>query len=120
MYQIGCTSKGGPLEGQAVSFGGDHADTLVIGRDPSNASTRAKIKNATKLALDGDNCVSAVHAKLVLHSVKDKVHSLRVTDMQSSNGTFVNGNQLAKGKSIQVFIGGKIIIGESTFEVKKG
>jgi pSer/pThr/pTyr-binding forkhead associated (FHA) protein len=50
---------------------------------------------------------------------KKTVHSIKVTDMSSTNGTFVNGTLLNKGKSRQVFPGDKIKVGDSVFEIKR-
>ena len=107
----------GPHDGQVFSIGGDHPGTIIIGKDPSSNNRGAK--DAFKLALSKDSNASSVHAKLVLTSVRNKVHSIRVTDMSSTVGTFINGGRLPKGKSRQAFIGDKIKIGESLFQIKK-
>lgn len=106
----------GPHKGQVVFLGGIHADTIVIGRDPSNA--KASTKDADKFALEDDGTASSVHAKLILTS-KKTLHSIKVTDMSSTNGTFVNGSMLGKGKSKQAFAGDRIMIGDSAFLIKK-
>jgi len=104
----------GPHQGETISFGGGHPDTVWIGRD---LESRA-VKDATKFAVSRDNSASNVHAKLVINSKKN-VHSVKVTDMSSSNGTEVNGRSLPKGKSRQSFIGDKIKIGQSIFHIKR-
>ena len=84
-----------------------------MGRD---VESRA-MNNAAKLSLPNDTSVSDVHAKFVISS--SAVRSVRVTDMSSSSGTFVNGSSLPKGKSKQAFVGDKIKVGESLFHIRK-
>jgi len=104
----------GPHRGQVVYFGGDHPDTILVGRDPESRA----VKDSTKFALSEDDSASTLHAKLVINS-KRNVHSVRVSDMSSSNGTFINGNSLPKGKGRQAFVGDKIKVGESLFQIRK-
>mmetsp|Transcript_38120 Transcript_38120/g.65123 ORF Transcript_38120/g.65123 Transcript_38120/m.65123 type:complete len:496 (+) Transcript_38120:2-1489(+) len=104
----------GPHRGQEICFGGDQPDTVLIGRDPSSRA----MKDASKFALSEDDTASAAHAKFVINSKKN-VHSVRVSDMSSSNGTFINGSSLAKGKSRQAFVGDKIRIGDSILQIRK-
>jgi serine/threonine protein kinase len=104
----------GPHAGHEISFGGDHLGTVCVGRNPASRA----MKDAIKFAVSKDKSASSVHAKFVINS-KSNVHSVRVTDMASSNSTFVNGTCLPNGKSRQAFVGDKIMIGESLIEIKK-
>lgn len=104
----------GPHRGQEIAFGGDHPDTVCIGKDPDSCA----MKDTTKFALADDDSASDVHAKFVINSKKN-VNSVRVTNMSSSDGTVVNGTSLAKGKSKQAFVGDKVKIGKSLFQIRK-
>lgn len=104
----------GPHQGEEVVFGGDHPNTILVGRDPESRA----VKDAIKFALSKDGTAAVVHAKFVINS-KSAVHSVRVSDMSSSNRTIVNGNSLSKGKSKQAFVGDKITIGKSVFQIRK-
>ena len=105
----------GPHEGTVVPIGGHHKDTIVVGRDPKSNS---KSKDAVGVALSNDESASSLHVKFNIVS-KKTVHSVKVTDMSSTNGTFVNGANIGKGKSRQAFPGDKIKIGETVFEIKR-
>lgn len=105
----------GPHQGQEISFGGDLPDTVLVGRDPAS---RAAAKDAARFALPADGSASAVHAKFVVGS-KTKVRSVRVHDMSSANGTYVQGSGLPKGKSRQAFANDKIRVGESLLQIRK-
>ncbi|KAL7552725.1 hypothetical protein ACHAWF_015961 [Thalassiosira exigua] len=104
----------GPHTGQEVTFGGDLPDTLLIGGDPASRA----MKDATKFALSEDDAASDVLAKLVLTSKKN-MHSVRVTEMSSSNGVLVKGSSLPKGKGRQAFVGDTIKIGVSLLQIRK-
>ncbi|KAL7530957.1 hypothetical protein ACHAXR_003768 [Thalassiosira sp. AJA248-18] len=104
----------GPHRGKDISFGGDHPDTVLVGRDPDSHA----MKDGAKFALSKDDTASGALAKFVLASKKDH-HSVRVTDMSSSNQIFVKGSILPKGKSRQAFVGDKIKIGESVLQIRK-
>eukprot|EP00584_Thalassiosira_punctigera_P024702 CAMPEP_0172553278 /NCGR_PEP_ID=MMETSP1067-20121228/49803_1 /TAXON_ID=265564 ORGANISM="Thalassiosira punctigera, Strain Tpunct2005C2" /NCGR_SAMPLE_ID=MMETSP1067 /ASSEMBLY_ACC=CAM_ASM_000444 /LENGTH=606 /DNA_ID=CAMNT_0013341437 /DNA_START=73 /DNA_END=1893 /DNA_ORIENTATION=- len=104
----------GPHLGREIYFGGDYPETVLVGRFPKSTA----VKDATKFALSEDDSTSAVHAKFVISS-KRNVHSVRVSDMSSSNGTFVNGSILPKGKGRQAFIGDKILLGRSLLQIRK-
>lgn len=108
-----CVTQG-PHIGHEIPFGGDHPTTVCVGRDPASRA----MKDVIKFAISRDENASSVHAKFVINS-KSNVHSVRVTDMASSSGTFVNGSCLPNGKSRQAFVGDKIKIGESLFEIRK-
>lgn len=107
----------GPYQGKAISMGGDYNNVIVVGKDPQ-ANIKPSTRNAFGFPLPGDESASSLHAKFDLTS-KKTVHSIKVTDMSSTNGTFVNGSMLAKGKSKQAFPGDRIKIGDSVFKIKK-
>jgi pSer/pThr/pTyr-binding forkhead associated (FHA) protein len=107
----------GPHAGQTFSMGGHHNDTMIVGKDPK-ANSKPSTKDAFAVSLPEDEYVSSLHAKFVLTSNKN-VHSLKVTDMSSSNGTIVGGSSLAKGKSKQAFPGTTIQVGDSVFKISK-
>lgn len=104
----------GPYKGQMIPFGGNCPDTVCVGRDPASRA----MKDATKFALSKDKSVSPVHAKFVLNS-RLSVHSVRVTNMSSNSDTIINGSSLPSGKSKQVFVGAKMQIGSSLFQIRK-
>ena len=103
----------GPYKSQEIPLGGDFPDAICVG---SNPDSRA-MKDTTKFSLKNDSSVSTVHAKFVINS-NSSVLSVRVTDMSSSS-ILVNGSSLSKGKSKQAFVGCKIKVGETMFQVKK-
>ncbi|KAL7504372.1 hypothetical protein ACHAXN_004097 [Cyclotella atomus] len=107
----------GPHAGQTFSMGGHHNDTMIVGKDPK-ANSKPSTKDAFAVSLPEDEYVSSLHAKFVLTSNKN-IHSLKVTDMSSSNGTIVGGSALAKGKSKQAFPGTTIQVGDSVFKISK-
>ena len=104
----------GPHAGHEISFGGDFLGTVCVGKDPASRA----MKDAIIFAVSKDESAASVHAKFAINS-KSNVHSVRVTDMASSSGTFVNGSCLPSGKSRQAFLGDKIKIGRSLFEIRK-
>ena len=108
-----CVTEG-PHSGREILFGGDHLGTVCVGRDPASRA----MKDVVIFAISNDKSASSVHAKFVINS-KSNVHSVRVTDMASSSSTFVNGSVLPNGKSRQAFVGDKIKIGGSLFEIRK-
>ena len=107
----------GPHQGQVFSMGGDYNNVIVVGKDPK-ANVKPSTRDAFDVSLPGDESASSLHAKFDLTS-KKTVHSIKVTDMSSTNGTFVNGSMLAKGKSKQAFPGDRIKIGDSVFKINK-
>jgi len=89
---------------------------LVLGSDPSSS------KSSTFFAVSKDSNASAAHAKLVLQRSRPKKSAIlmvRVYDLKSENGTFVNDKRLAKGSFRQAFRNGKIQVGDSIFCVVK-
>ena len=104
----------GPHKGHEISFGGDFPGTVFVVKDPASRA----MKDAIKFAVSKDESVSCVHAKFVINS-KSNVRSVRVTDMISSSGTFVNGSRLHSGTSKQAFVGDIIKIGGLIFEIRK-
>lgn len=107
----------GPHAGEECFLGGHYSDSIVIGKNPK-ANSKPSTKDASAFSLSEDEYVSSLHAKLVLTSNKS-IHSIKVTDMSSANGTFVGGTALAKGKSKQAFPGNRIKVGDTVLEIKK-
>jgi len=92
-------------------------DTLVLGSDPS----KTKGKN-TSTAIIKDTCVSANHARLVLNQTGTKktcILMVKVYDLNSENGTLINGKMLPKGSSRQAFVKDQIKVGTCTFRISK-
>ncbi len=115
-----CLTQSGPHTGETVCFGKDYSDILLIGKDPTNLSNRGKMKDAAKLKLSADTKASSMHAKVTFRHSANNAHSIRVEDLKSSSGTFINTTMLGKGKGQQVFIGSKITIGDTVTMVRKG
>lgn len=91
-------------------------EEVIIGKNPKKGN-RAK-KDTFEIQ---DSNASDVHAKLVLNkggSKKNILLTVRVIDMKSSNGTFVNGKQVI-GSGKQAFLNDKVKIGDCIFVIKK-
>lgn len=86
----------GPLAG--TNFQCEEGTAVVIGRDPARCN----------LPLAQYNTVSGVHCRA--HIGKFYV---TVTDLNSSNGTYVNGTRLTPGKSVQATDGSTIVLADS-------
>lgn len=73
--------------------------TVILGRDPSKC----------KIALNASyKLVSAIHCRIQFH---DKYAT--VTDLQSTNGTYVNGVRLIPGQPVNIQNGGTINLAHS-------
>ena len=97
---------------------------LLVGQNPSRGGSRrgGKKKEIDTLEIEDDEEISGVHAKLVLNrsgSKKKPLLTVRVTDMKSDNGTFVNGKKIS-GSGKQAFVNDKIRIGQNVFCIKHG
>ena len=95
----------------------------LIGLNPMKGSRNKKKQIDTFHIVNDDNDeTSDVHAKLVLNKTGSKKKTLltvRVTDMKSNHGTFVNGKKVgSSGK--QAFVNDKIRIGKNVFCIKHG
>jgi len=118
-YGLKLVSLEGPHKGESICI----ESAITFGSNPSN---RTKSK---PFRLENDSLVSASHAKLVLTKSggnmtkkkkgKTPVLSIRVHDLKSTNGTFVDGQKIPVGGTKQAFVGHEIQIGKSTFEIKK-
>jgi len=73
----------GPLAGNNFQCAPGYC--VTVGRDPSRCT----------LVLSQYSSVSAVHCRMDIGD-----HRVTVTDLNSSNGTFVNGNRLQPGQSV--------------------
>jgi len=98
----------GPHEGESIEV----EDTVTFGQNP-----RAK----KHYKLGNDVSASTTHAKILLNKSgkgKKAVLSMRVTDLKSTNGTFVNGKMIPSGGGKQAFIGNTIQFGDCVFQIK--
>ena len=103
----------GPHSGESFPLGGlSGYDVVTVGRDPPQS------KSAYSIA--GDDMASSLHFKLSLVSAKGGAHSVKVTDLKSTNGTSVNGRAIPSGKHKQAFTGDKIEAGSSAMRIKRG
>lgn len=109
---IECTS--GPHKGEHRIL----QTSMVLGRNPK--SSKVSSPNSA-FELKNDDKVSDSHTKLLLSTSgrKKSVLMVKVTDLNSSHGTFVNGKELVKGGYRQGFINDCIQIGRSEFRIKK-
>eukprot|EP00978_Attheya_sp_CCMP212_P047488 scaffold421402_cov48-Attheya_sp.AAC.4 len=101
----------GPHKGDTFFLDRQGTHTCNVGRQPP--ISRSKV--ISTFSLEHDSSVSSSHTKLVLNS--GRVYSVQVKDLNSSEGTFVNGKLVPKGGSRQAFIGDKIKIGNSVMQV---
>jgi pSer/pThr/pTyr-binding forkhead associated (FHA) protein len=101
----------GPHKGDTFFLDRQGTHTCNVGRQPP--ISRSKV--ISTYSLEHDSSVSSSHTKLVLNS--GRVYSVQVKDLNSSEGTFVNGKLVPKGGSRQAFIGDKIKIGNSVMQV---
>ncbi|CAB9497595.1 kinase I isoform alpha [Seminavis robusta] len=98
---------------------GEHFDlttgaSVMIGREP--ASSQAN-KALALWELPNDEEVSGTHLRLELHVTRQRC-TVKIVDLQSTNGTRVRKEQLKKGGSIQAFINDSFTIGQSTFCIR--
>lgn len=93
----------GPLAG--TNFQCEEGATVIIGRDPSRCNLQLK-QYAT---------VSGVHCRVDIGR-----QYLVVTDLHSSNGTYVNGTRLTPGQSVRIGNGSTIVLADAncTFRVQ--
>lgn len=91
---------------------------MIIGKNPKKGMKNKKDKITFQI---NDANASDVHTKLVLNkSGKKKVLlTVRVSDMKSQHGTFVNGKKVI-GNGKQAFVNDKIKIGDCVFCIRQG
>ena len=77
------------------------------------ASGETTIGRKGNIAFPDDKFISRTHAKIVLMN-----NTLTIKDLNSQNGTFINGKKIHKSHSITP--GDKIKCGHTTFIVQKG
>ena len=110
----------GPNKGASFVLG---ESKIIIGRDPVKVRKKKRIDDdEVYFTITNDPEVSSSHLSLVLHSKKrgsKTLNSVRVTDLVSTNGTYVNGKLLSKGGYRQAFAGEKIQLGTSVIQIKK-
>lgn len=87
----------GPMAGK--SFRIPAGRTVTIGRNPSKC----------ELALPSYNVVSGTHCKIAFGN-----RTITILDLNSTNGTFVNGTRLTPGKAVTVREGATIQLANNT------
>eukprot|EP00586_Coscinodiscus_wailesii_P016483 CAMPEP_0172496560 /NCGR_PEP_ID=MMETSP1066-20121228/89304_1 /TAXON_ID=671091 /ORGANISM="Coscinodiscus wailesii, Strain CCMP2513" /LENGTH=549 /DNA_ID=CAMNT_0013268911 /DNA_START=37 /DNA_END=1687 /DNA_ORIENTATION=+ len=80
----------GPHSGESFHLTTASPST-TIGRDPSLAPSKKTKSLKSLYKMSSDMELSAIHASFALHLVDSKRVSGRVTDLNSTNGTFVTG-----------------------------
>uniref|UniRef100_A0A7S4KB49 Casein kinase I n=1 Tax=Odontella aurita TaxID=265563 RepID=A0A7S4KB49_9STRA len=105
----------GPHEGESFALGGKSPEIVIVGKEPP----KPRSKKSGVYNIQNERTAAASHVKLVLHSAKGGVHSVRVTDLKANAGTEVNGKAVVSGKFKQAFVGGKVQIGESVMQLKR-
>jgi serine/threonine protein kinase len=104
----------GRHKGQYIKLAGE----LLVGTNPKRSS---KSKKKQDVFVIEDEDASEFHAKLVLNKTGNKKKTLltvRVNDMKSENGTYVNGKKVV-GSGKQAFLNDKVKIGECVFRIKQ-
>ncbi len=107
----------GPHRGESIHLTG----TLVIGNKPVKKAGTTKVP-VHRCALKMDKMASPDHVKLVLTktgSKKKPILTVKVTDMNSANGTKINNKLLPQGSSRQAFVRDKIQVGQTVFQIVK-
>jgi hypothetical protein len=98
-------------------------DTLVLGSHPSQKrGGQNSYKESKVVSIEKDASVSANHAKLVLNQTGNKkncVLMVKVYDLKSESGTFINNKVLPKGSFRQAFVKDQIKVGNSIFRISK-
>lgn len=114
---IECSS--GPHRGESCIL----ESSMVIGSHPKQKQkVSASSSDDAVFPLSKDSHISANHAKLILSfsgGTKKGVLMVKVTDLKSSSGTFLNGKELPKGGSRQAFVNDCIKVGHSELRIKK-
>jgi len=117
-------SGGGARASSGSSSGKAVLDVLVKlsdGRETSVKLTRSQLskgavigRSSTSDIVISDPRVSGRHAEL---TIKDR--KLRIRDLQSSNGTEIDGSRLASGGSVVLSSRSQVKLGDTTFRVQK-
>lgn len=99
------TVADGPHAGESFPLDVDRA--VIVGRDPSGRDARH--------ALSNDALASSEHVSLV----RTSNGLVRLIDLDSTNGTYVNGAKMRRGGARKLFSGDRIELGSSTLVVQK-
>ena len=75
--------------------------------------TIGKDKTKVNYCISGDSSISRVHAKITVSGGE-----YMVSDMRSTNGTFVNGMKVEPGRPVPLKIGDKVVFSEEEFEFR--
>ena len=105
MARINVKYRSGSRSGTTEVFSTSHYQSLYLGRDPSCD---------IRFDLDNDDLVSRSHA--MIEWDLEKQERFTITDLLSSNGTFVNANRINDATEIQT--GDRINLGEQGPEVE--
>ena len=97
------TVTAGPDKGKVCTI--TETSTVTIGRGPKST-----------FQLPGNTEASLLHCSVTFNG-SSKVLSLRVKDLKSSNGTYLNGHVIEAKTGVQAFIGGVIRVGESLLTI---
>ena len=89
--------------GQSIQL--DMGDRVVIGRDPARANL---VCSASAGSISGAHCALEYQSR-----------GLMITDLASTNGTFVNGKRLPANQPVHIHSGTQITLGsgETAFAV---
>jgi serine/threonine protein kinase len=101
--------KAGPHKGLKQAFDVSGTKAIVVGSHPTASSSHL-------MKLTEDENVENSHVRLEMAFSKGYL-KMKVTDLKSHSGTFVDGKRLDKGKSIMFFRNQEITIGDSSFSV---
>ena len=101
----------GPEKGTAVNLVQGRCETIVIGRKPVVKGGEV----ALELARDKD--VDDSHIRMDL-SITKKLIGVVVTDLNSSNGSYIGSEKIRSGKDWKIFRGDTVRIGNSVLRVK--
>lgn len=109
----------GPHEGQSLDILKSY-DEIIIGRNPKTKSKRSKNGSTFYWTLNEDASISSSHAsfRLIVSPYSNSAVSFAVTDLDSTNGTFINERQVYRAKTI--FAGERVTVGMTTIYVKRG
>ena len=100
----------GPHAGEQFALKHGEYEAVIIGKNPS-----CKTKPSEALwQLADDDCVDDVHVRLELRTTR-QICSVKVSDLNSSSGSWVRNEKVKKGRDAQAFVNDSVVIGHSKF-----
>mmetsp|Transcript_823 Transcript_823/g.1579 ORF Transcript_823/g.1579 Transcript_823/m.1579 type:complete len:457 (-) Transcript_823:53-1423(-) len=99
----------------APSFDLVRGSMAVLSELPSSVSSQARTvrvscgRDASNTIVLADSRVSSIHFSLRVKAARGGLVALELQD-QSSNGTWVNGRRIGKGRRVQLNVGDKVIV----------